>query len=695
MGNKILRLIRKRTFVYALLILACLLNGIIQTVVTFDANLGMGDNSTFYAFTRNVANGEVMYDDFIHFRTPGTITLFAGLMQVLGQEQSTLEISTRIETLVLYPLIFLLSAMVLFRKQSPVYLVIAFMGIALLPGVAQLRAAFGLLAIAVYSLSFDFKRHRNYILLATGFLSAVTFIFGQEVFLMVMLCVAAGEIYSWVQGNGILQRLKYLTIGIAAGIVPLLFYMAVFSNLANFLYYTTYYSFVLQPQFMNLPFPELSYSTIFNYLPFAMYWLCFVVLYTNRKLGVVEGLLLSFGILRLITAVGRSDFGHFLFAIPEVFLIVPYLLTRARGSDLRPAVLMQFLPYGLALAVLLALSTNEGIALAPVPFLILLALHMRSKQVVPKINIQLGSLASYNLFALTAALFILFVYMLAPTYASVARDVKAEIFVDDSKAYRVGGVKTDEVNYRQIQAVKAAVEPINPKTVFAFPIQPFYYSLADEHASRFLTFEPQTTVEEQNQTIEDLLRTKPEVIIFDPLQAHGLSGSLWKISNHIMGHYRVDTEVVMRENLWVMTPKLQPSREDKLVFQLYHDNSGITAKADASGIQSSSQGLYNAIQQNNKQVQFKVDASKGATLRVSLRDEFGNVPEGSLCGVVKALSSESIIKELSVCAGHDMSTINIPASKKPVTIQLHNPNSRPVIWNDPTVSDGISTAGGL
>lgn len=687
--NRLRQWLGKRAFVYGLVVAVCLANGITQTVATYDAALGMGDNSTFYAFARNIVNGEEMFEDFIHFRTPGTVTLFAGLMVLLGQEQSTIEISTRIETLVLYPLLFLMAAMILLRKRSPWYVVAAYAGFALVPGVAQLRAGFGLLAIAVYSMTFAQQRYRKQLLMASGFLAAATFFFGQEIFLMVGLCLAAGELYKlaankWKIDARFWQRILYLSIGLAAGLVPLLLYMAIFSSLSNFLYYVTYYSFVLQPQYMNIPFPDFSYDNLFNYLPFMLYWLCFWVFITNKRMGAAEGLLLSFGILRLITATGRSDFGHFLFTLPELFLIVPYFLLQARSSQLNWKFVRRFVPHALAIGLLLWWSTKEGVALAPVPFIILLALYDRSRLRLEE-TMPRSKLANYNLYALIAVLFALFVYMLVPTYIAVAKATKSELFVDDSQAYRIGGVKTDEVNYRQIQAVKAAVEPLRPKTIFAFPIQPFYYSLADHHAARFLTFEPQTTVEEQDQTIADLRRAKPEVIIFDPLQAHGLSGSLWKISNHIMTNYRVIKEVNMRENLWVMMPKEQSIRDEKLVFQLFHDNTAKDIKAKAVPIQSSAQGLYNAIQEKTNKLTFKVEVPRPASLALSLRDEFGDIPDMPVCGVVVIAGAEAHREQ--ICSDQGTVAVDLLPSRQPTSVILENPGQKSIIWNDVSVRD--------
>jgi hypothetical protein len=686
MFKKISVLLRNRTFIYALILVACLANGIIQTAIMYDAQLGLGDNSTFYAFTRNIANGEVMYKDFIHFRTPGSVTMFGFIMHLIGQQQTTIYIASMIETNILYPLIFLISAMILFRKKSPWLVAIGFLGIAFIPGVAQLRAAVGLLTIAVYTLTFDqsLLRKRTILLLTSGALASLTFIFGQEIAMMVGVCIVAAELCRKVNWAERLERAKYIAVGALAIIVPLLLYISVFSNIKNFLYYTLYYSFVVQPKFMDLPFPSLTYTTLMYYLPFIMYLLCFLVLYTNKKLGIIEGLLLSFGILRLITAVGRSDIGHLLFSIPEVFIIVPYFVTQSRFSTLSGQVLRRWLPYGIALALCMYLATHDGIALALAPFIILFALYRR--MIVPATRSALLQ-RNFSLYLALGSTLVLFVYILTPTYITVARSLKIEYFANDQQAYRIGGVKTDEITYNQIKAVENEVQSLHPNTVFAFPIQPFYYSLADHHASRFLTFEPQTTVSEQEQTIQDLERTKPEVIIFDPLQAHGLSGSLWKISEYITTHYEIKKEIANREILWVMVPKKVVAEDEKLAFRLYKDN----PKTSGIGIQSTSQGLQSAVGQTAQELHFTVQADTAdAVLKLSV----ANLEGKASCGWVKVSQGSQQIANQHLCVSDGEVAIPLKSAHTDLGVTFQKESELPVIWNNVriTVPSGAATS---
>jgi len=686
MKEKLHELLRNRVLIYTLLLAIVLTSGIVQTVATYDSSLGMGDNSTFYAFARNIVHGEVMYKNFIHFRTPGSVTFYSLVMRVLGQQQSTIEIASRIETLILYPLLLIISSMIIFRKRSPWYPVLAFLGLALLPGVAQLRAGFGILTIAVYLFTLDVRSRRQLWLLATGFLAFVTFYFGQEIFLMVVLCIAAAELVYWRQHGLDLPRLGCIVGGSIIGFIPLLLYMAIFSSLGNFLYYTLYYAFIQQPKFMNLPFPPFGLTNLVFYMPFIMYWFCFIVLYTNKRLGLKDGLLLSFGILRLITATGRSDFGHLIFSVPEVFVIVPYFAFQARWSELNKRTSKAVLPYAVVLLVLLALATKTSMALAPVPFVILLALHLRERKptrVTPKSLLN----SSVHLYAILGSLFVLFLFILAPTYLADAHAVKQGLFNDSGPAYRIGGVKTDEITYDEIQSVRASVAPLKPQTVFAFPIEPFYYSLAEHHASRFITFEPETTVKEQNEAIQDLEHSRPQVVIFDVLQSQGLSGSVWEISDYLTSHFTIRKQVAMRDILWVMVPEAHPTRQQDLVYQLYHDNTEKTNKTDTWGIQSSAQGLNNAVLENSPDIHFSVSSTNGAHLLLSILNAHGIVTPG-LCGQVQVrYAGNKKTQTTKVCTTDGTVRIALAKSPKPVTLKFVNSSGQPVIWNDPVVTN--------
>ena len=195
-----------------------------------------------------------------------------------------------------------------------------------------------------------------------------------------------------------------------------------------------------------------------------------------------------------------------------------------------------------------------------------------------------------------------------------------------------------------------------------------------------MTYEPQTTVKEQDQTIEDLKRTKPEVIIFDPLQAHGLSGSLWKISDYIIENYRIQKVVMKREILWIMVPKKVTTPGDKLVYQLYHDNYN---KTDANGVENAQMHLSNAIMQNSTATKYFIDTAGESVLRTSVADIDGL----STCGFIKVRYQDATNKETTtqLCAYNHEVQVPIRANQKRVQITLEKQGTAPIIWNDVSV----------
>jgi hypothetical protein len=665
----LVRLTQNRRLVYTLAVFMCLINGIIQTVATYDTSLNLGDNSTFYAFAQNIADGEAIYKDFIHFRTPGSIMLYSLLVPLFGSQQSSIEISIRIETLIIYPLLFLAAAMILLRKHNPLLVLIALAGIALLPGYLQIRAGMGLLAIAIYILSIGVNKRKNIALGLAGLLTGITFCFGQEVALIVAITILGAELAQNSMKSSIFwQRVKYLVLGALLGILPLLLYVLLRSDLVNFLYYTLYYSFILQPRFMDVPFPELAYISTIYYLPFVLYTLCFSALFFNRKLGIPAAVILSFGVLRLITALGRSDIGHLVFSIPELFIIVPYFIVNSVKLRATKDGILRFLPFGLALIIIFKLALIKSVFLIFAPFLILIALRYRSTKERHPFNLSVALVS-----AIVAAS-TLFIFLLLPQYVSTAQAVKNGIVQAHDQQCLIRGVYAERSNCEQIRLVQAEIEKHNTKTIFSYPIQPHYYSYADEHASRFLTFEPQTTVEEQYQTIEDLKQSKPEVIVFDPLQAQSLSGSLWLINNYILNNYTISKKVVRDEILWVMVPSKARSNNYFLSYELYRKNKN----TEAVGVENEDMGLTNSVQQLDRDLVFELPATKKTrTLSLSIYAE----NDRHDCAVVKVATGQQTMRNQKVC-NNDTVLLPIPPGDSPVIISLLKDSNHAITWNN-------------
>lgn len=244
--------------------------------------------------------------------------------------------------------------------------------------------------------------------------------------------------------------------------------------------------------------------------------------------------------------------------------------------------------------------------------------------------------------------------------------------------YMVQGMSTDKDTYQEIKEVTETVKQINPQTIFSFPIQPFYYSLAPKHASRYLTFEPQTSEREIRMTIADILRTKPEVIIFDPLQAEGLSDSLGLLSNFITTNYHVIREVKHRNILWIMTPKENKRFEIFPIFSLYSKNKD---KNLVHGIQTVETGLVNAIHlEKNATASFIFTSlPHKSILESSVRLENDNI---SSCGyiIIQDIDAQNR-KNQQICSDESI-RIDLPESyPNSVMIRLSAPEES-IMWNN-------------
>jgi hypothetical protein len=433
---------------------------------------------------------------------------------------------------------------------------------------------------------------------------------------------------------------------------------------------------------MDLPFPELSRANIEYYLPFVIYLFAYLIAYVSKwKYRYIGGIFLSFAILRLVTLLGRSDWGHLLFALPEMLIVVAAALICIRESTFSRVALKAFLPYGSAVAILFLLAINSSSAfLAFVPFVILWSLSSNRKK------IPLGK-QSYFMPGIILTVFLICVTLMAYTtkdyFMSTAKMLSEELTVDESKSPRIGGMKVDPVTLKEIQDVKNVVEPLKPNTIFSFPIQPFYYSLADHHATRFMTYEPQTTVDEQLISIEELRKNKPQVVIFDPLQAQGLSGSLWMISNYITTNYQKVATVKSTNILWIMVPKKSPFYEEKIVFGLKHYMS--TNGQLPLSVQNDSMGLQNAIMLN-KSIDLTIDMKdKNVTaLTLSLVKPADVQQELNDCGDIVVGKDRASIKK-TICQSDGVVTIPIRHDEENLRITLLNSNTKMTIWNDITL----------
>jgi hypothetical protein len=683
--DKIALLLNKK-WVAAVIVGLFIVYGVIFSWAAHDHAINMGDQSTFYTFAHNIAQGEVIYDDFIHFRTPGSYFLNALGIVLFGDSQSSVNLILTLEATVFYPLCFFGAIFLLFWKSkwlTPLILLSA-IGFAAFPPIIQLRSGLALLAVSFYVASGYWAMSRKKRIFFAGLLSGVAFMFGQETGLMAVIAISASEIVLGINNREfkkLLHTAVIFAIGGIVGALPLIIYSIFWSDFGAFLYYTLYYAFVLQPKFMDLPYPVFSRENIEYYLPFIIYGISYFILYASKwKYRYLAGVILGFAILRLITLLGRSDWGHLMFAITEMFVIIPVSYYLLFNTKFTISTLKKFIPYLIIVSALFVLSINyKSVFIVIVPIVILWSLRNNLPITRAKQSLYLPGIV-LTVFTLST---LLIVFTTKEYFIWTARLVVNEVTRDDSKHIRIQGMKVDPVTYKEISEVKKVVEPLKPDTIFSYPIQPFYYSLAEDHASRFMTFEPQTTVEEQQQAIADLRKNKPDVVILDPLQAQSLSGSLWLLNNFVTENYQKVATVKNNNILWVMVPKAKPSVEDKIALNLYHlvsDKSNIPLPLENEEL-----GITNALLVG-KSVKIPVILKNQTTLKISVAksDKIGTTLTD--CGALE-ISSDRAQNKRTICVADGIVEVPLNSRDGTVVISLSGSEARPTVWNNITLTE--------
>jgi hypothetical protein len=545
---------RRDIFVWFFIILSASFAGLVITLFNFREALDLGDGSTFFQFAHNLAQGEVIYKDFIHFRTPGSYFLQAFSINVFGDQQSSVRFALGFESRVLYTLFFGLALAIFLRFKHVIVGATTLLLIIALPAYAQLRTALAFLAVVLYIHSLRFigaRQHKGW-LLASGVFVGLAFTFGQEAALMAIVVIGLVEAARIKLGDigSTLKRIGVLALGFTAGVLPLLLYVLILSDVGTFAYYVIYYAFVLQPQGMDLIYPSLEYGNSIFYIVFALYLIIFCIFYSNQKMMFAEGALLMFGIMRLVTLLGRSDLGHLMFILPELFFLSLFALVKIKTAIFNWRSLVSFLPYGAALSVAFYLAIRgSSILIILSAAVVIIAFRVRRTLLLRESRSNESIVLAVNT-ALVSMIAIL-LFLVYPYYSSTIQGMSTRGLTNT----QLGGVNVDGPVYSEVKAVEGIVGSLHPSTIFSYPIQPYYYSLAPHHATRLLTFEPQTTDREQASTIKELQKTRPEVIIYDPVQADSLLKPLGKINQYIQSEYKVIRTVQYTKTLWIMVRK--------------------------------------------------------------------------------------------------------------------------------------------
>jgi hypothetical protein len=545
--------------------------GLVRALLTYNLWFNFADQATFFIFGRDLLHGLTIYNDFIHFRTPGFYFLSALFQWAFGSTLGTEQLLLSLESYVLYPLLLYLAAWLIIRRRWVTFM----LGLiaACLPGVLQDRAGFALLAVAVYirSLTETSVRRVPRLLFLCGLLVGVTFTFGQDSGIIASGVIGLCELrFNLRTLPRFVRRVRSLTLGIAVALVPLCAYVLIFSNVNNFLYYVFKYALVIQPKAMDLPFPALvppTQENIMMYIPLVIVAAAFAVFYLSDDLSRINLPVLELATASLVTPLGRADEDHVIFMLPLILLLVPLAAASVgRMSITRGRLLAMFAWVAALMASFWVATTRSSFAISAAMLIFALAsVRFRKRavlqspewhppsSVVPAVFSQDAVALTICSWALVLLPFVSDIYGFSwPLLKSGwSRDFGAQ---KGHSSHTISGVPVEGATYEDLNAVHRLIREYHATVLFSYPIQPFYYSLAPQQATRFVTFEFETTPTEESEAIADLKRSRPQLVIMDVLQAQAEEKDLGQLNAYVERNYRPVAEVDYLTPLTVLVP---------------------------------------------------------------------------------------------------------------------------------------------
>jgi hypothetical protein len=549
--------------------------GLVRAVLTYNIWFDFTDQSTFFIFGRLILHGEVIYKDFVHFRTPGLYFLSALFQWAFGSTLGTEQLLLSLESYVLYPALLYLAAWLITRRRWVAFT----LGLiaAWLPAVLQDRAGLALMAVAAYIISLSAKnpREERRWLLGSGLLLGASFTFGQDSAIVALGAILLSELrFRLARRPLLLRRMRSLALGTGIALLPLLLYVILLSNIKNFLYYVFEYALVIQPNSMDLIypsfFPPTSLFHLMFYIPFLILIVSFGVFYLADELNVINLPVLVFATLGLVTPLGRSDESHLVYALPPLLLLIPLAAASVAKIRITRTKALALSGWVVATVIILKLSTTRSsFFVAGVAIVFTLAsLKVKATDLFrPSVwKEEKGSprpAFDRRTAALTFGGWVLVVLVFAPyiySFAWAPLKVGWERHFGPDKQLvtptnTVSGVPVEGAPYFQLSQIQNVVNHYHPSVIFSYPVQPFYYSLAPKHATRFITFETETTPAEQREAIADLQKNKPQLVIMDVAWADGDKQADGQINQYIEANYKPVADVNYTVNLEILVPR--------------------------------------------------------------------------------------------------------------------------------------------
>ncbi|MCB8839382.1 hypothetical protein [Aurantimonas sp. VKM B-3413] len=647
-------------------------------------SFNFGDNALFFNFARWISHGEIFIRDFIHFRTPGPYYYMAAVQRIFGESFHSTAFALLLEAQVFQPLasffLALAASRVLLGRASVAIALFSAATFLLMTPIFQVRTAVPTLALAAYVMTqLDAPGRLKQVWPAlTGVFLGLTYWVGQEVFILLAFVVFCVELIA--RRDAIAARMTRLVIVgavalavIVAGIAAL---VAAGMPLGSYLYYTLPYALLIQPGGMDLPYPALSLDNLLYYVFFAEIALVAVLFVLSGLFSRPAALaFLSFAVLRMISALGRSDYLHLTFSISELVVLTPLavaLLPRLRVAPKRVAyaAVASILILGIFAAGILISSS----ALLTAPPLLCLIARMMAEDPRP-----LPPLPSWQGIAagLTGAVAMVAVFW-PMSYDSFRYGLDVA-FSREPQGQLLGGVQFGYQPARELANVRAFLARHPHKTIFSFPVRPIYYAFADAHASRLTYFEPQTTVEEVAAVISDLKANPPDVVVQDVGQMLSTRPSLVPLADYLASNYHTEWLNRRFHVLELRVPRQTPRRTMRLIdrySQLSAENPGaIDFSVRSPGDTLSTRLVIEA----HGAVRHTLDVPPGWQFSAALDER-----EGHAGTAMVEMTRAGTSKRYMLKAGESQGELPLPEGEGPLTIVLHpGADGRKAGWIDP------------
>lgn len=577
-----------------------LITGIFFIYFTYEDQRSLGDPATFLSFACNISDGDIIYKDFIHFRTPGQYFLNSIFTSIFGCNLKSLGLFLSFEQYILSPIILLIASRLFLGNKKALYGLLFVASFFIFPIASQTRIALAFLSVSLFTLFLNKKNklNKNKILELTGFTTGICFIFGQDLAIMVMFAILMIIVLKTIDGREIKEKIFWVIRLIKGGIIallPLIIYSIVYGSFGNMLYYTLYYSFMIQPNGMDLPFPALNYDNFIYFIPYLVYIsLYFIILnIKNDKNKYIQYMFfLIFFILRFISASGRSDMGHLYFSIfPDLFIAIYFIFEAVKKYKITINkrntwfIISNVVIFS---ALFWAAVYCKSLIFFILSLFILLSVFIYRNENERKHNNDKDRNIKNHLKNYIISVTAITLFIISPNIIDVSKTQIKNI---------IGRRKTVETS-SEIQNFYKLSDKIyskNPNYIFSFPIHPIYYTIGAKHATPFMTFEPQTTDEEQDKTIEYLKKNQPEVIIFDPLQSISMNKSISKITNFIMNNYEINEVINNEEILWMMVPR---DEKNNLIIPSFNLSS-MNENGGLIGVENPVKNIHFGLEQNS------------------------------------------------------------------------------------------------